>query len=60
MLALATGLSLAGLSLAGVQAAEWGNWRGPNYDGSTAEKNLPAQFSKTETVLWRVKMDGPR
>ena len=36
-----------GLSLAGVQAGEWGNWRGPNHNGSTEEKDLPAKFSKT-------------
>ena len=47
------------LSLAGMQAGEWGNWRGPNYNGSTDEKNLPAKFSKTENVIWSVKMDGP-
>ena len=48
-----------GLSLAGAQAGDWGNWRGPNYDGSTDAKNLPTKFSKTENVLWSVKMDGP-
>ncbi len=47
------------LALVGAQAGEWGNWRGPNYDGSTDEKNLPAKFSKTQNVLWSVKMDGP-
>ena len=47
------------LALVGAQAGEWGNWRGPNYDGSTDEKNLPVKFSKTQNVLWSVKMDGP-
>ena len=47
------------LSLAGIQAGEWGNWRGPNYNGSTDEKNLPAKFSKTKNVIWSVNMDGP-
>ena len=47
------------LALVGAQAGEWGNWRGPNYDGSTDEKNLPAKFSKTQNVQWSVKMDGP-
>ncbi len=56
----ATILALAaGMALIGVQAAEWGNWRGPNYNGSTDEKNLPAKFSKTKNVIWSVKMDGP-
>jgi len=47
------------MSAAGVQAGEWGNWRGPSHNGSTDEKNLPAKFSKTQNVLWSVKMDGP-
>ncbi len=50
---------VAFLTLVGAQAGEWGNWRGPNYDGSTDEKNLPAKFSKTQNVQWSVKMDGP-
>ena len=40
------------LLCAQTQAANWANWRGPNYDGSTDEKNLPAAFSKTNNVKW--------
>jgi outer membrane protein assembly factor BamB len=36
------------------QAENWPNWRGPNLDGSSPEKNLPAKFSKTEGVKWAV------
>lgn len=36
------------------QAENWPNWRGPNQDGSSPEKNLPAKFSKTEGVKWAV------
>ena len=54
MLALA-----AGMALTGVQAAEWGNWRGPNHNGSTDEKDLPVKFSKTQGVLWSAPMPGP-
>ena len=53
-------LALAvGMTAGGVKAGEWGTWRGPNHNGSTDEKNLPAKFSKTQNVLWSVKMDGP-
>ncbi|MBC8245456.1 MAG: PQQ-binding-like beta-propeller repeat protein [Verrucomicrobia bacterium] len=53
-------LALAvGMTAGGVKAGEWGSWRGPNHNGSTDEKNLPAKFSKTQNVLWSVKMDGP-
>ena len=40
-------------------AENWPQWRGPFLNGSTSEKNLPDTWSKTENVLWRVKMLGP-
>ena len=46
---------IAGAAMAG----EWGNWRGPNWNGSSDEKNLPAKFSPTEGVLWSADMPGP-
>ena len=52
-------VGLFSLSSVVLQSGEWGNWRGPNYDGSTDEKNLPTNFSKTKNVIWSVKMDGP-
>ncbi|MBI3878185.1 MAG: PQQ-binding-like beta-propeller repeat protein [Verrucomicrobia bacterium] len=39
-------------------AANWPHFRGPNYNGSTDEKNLPVQFSKTEGVAWSADMPG--
>ena len=49
-------LPLIALTLASTfaQAENWPNWRGPNQDGSSPEKNLPAKFSKTEGVKWAV------
>lgn len=47
ILALALAASFA-------QAENWPNWRGPNLDGSSPEKNLPAKFSRTENVKWQV------
>ncbi len=44
------GLVLVTASL--VQAGDWPQWRGPNFNGSTDEKNLPAQWSQTENVAW--------
>ncbi|MDF1810577.1 MAG: PQQ-binding-like beta-propeller repeat protein [Verrucomicrobiales bacterium] len=41
-----------------IHAENWDNWRGPNYDGSSNEKNLPAKFSKTENVKWKVDFPG--
>src|SRR5882757_6907502 len=40
-------------------AENWGPWRGPKFNGSTPEKNLPAKFSKTENVLWSMDLPGP-
>src|SRR5215207_3650944 len=42
-----------------IYAENWGQWRGPNFNGSTTEKNLPAKFSKTENVAWSVPLPGP-
>lgn len=40
-------------------AANWPNWRGPNYDGSTDETNLPTEFSRTNNVKWVADLPGP-
>ena len=39
-------------------AENWPNWRGPNQDGSSPEKGLPAKFSKTEGVKWAAELPG--
>jgi outer membrane protein assembly factor BamB len=40
-------------------AANWPHWRGPNYDGSSPEKNLPVNFSRTNNVAWVTPLPGP-
>jgi outer membrane protein assembly factor BamB len=50
------------LALAGTLAAHaenWPQWRGPYFNGSTSETNLPAQWSKTENVAWAAPLPGP-
>jgi outer membrane protein assembly factor BamB len=58
--------SLAALSLA-LQALlisfpgyaeNWPQWRGPFFNGSTTEKGLPVQWSKTENVAWVAPLPG--
>ncbi|MBA4147956.1 MAG: PQQ-binding-like beta-propeller repeat protein [Verrucomicrobia bacterium] len=39
-------------------AENWAQWRGPFFNGSTTEKNLPETWSKTENVIWSVPMPG--
>lgn len=53
---LALGLALLP---GGLSAANWSNWRGPNFDGSSPEKGLPATFSRTENVVWNAPLPGP-
>jgi outer membrane protein assembly factor BamB len=41
-----------------LRAENWPHWRGPQFNGSTSETNLPAQWSRTEGIVWRAKLDG--
>jgi outer membrane protein assembly factor BamB len=34
-------------------------WRGPNFNGSSAEKNLPSTFTRESGVAWSLKLNGP-
>ena len=40
------------------QAGDWPQWRGPLLNGSTDEKNLPAEWSMTENVAWSAELSG--
>lgn len=39
-------------------AGEWPHWRGPNFNGSTDEKNLPTEWSRTEGIAWSADLPG--
>ena len=39
--------------LATAQAADWPQWRGPRFDGSSPEKNLPSTWSTAEGIVWK-------
>jgi outer membrane protein assembly factor BamB len=49
-------LVLVALSVA--QASDWPQWRGPYFNGSTDEKNLPSNWSRTDNVAWSVDLAG--
>ncbi len=49
-------LVLLGAGYAG--AEEWPQWRGPFFNGSTTEKDLPTQWSKTNGVAWATPLPG--
>ncbi|MEW6160095.1 MAG: PQQ-binding-like beta-propeller repeat protein [Verrucomicrobiota bacterium] len=40
------------------RAENWPQWRGPNFNGSTTEKGLPAKWAKEEAV-WTLDLLGP-
>ncbi len=39
-------------------AGDWPHWRGPYFNGSTDEKNLPSVWSQTEGIAWSVELAG--
>jgi len=47
---------LAALLLPSLVAANWPQWRGPDMNGVSAEKNLPLKWSATENVAWKLAM----
>ncbi len=51
-------LAFALFSTAAAHAENWGQWRGPAFNGSSPEKNLPAKWSKTEGVKWSAPLPG--
>ena len=52
-----TCLLLAALTLT-ARADNWPQWRGPLFNGSSSEKNLPETWTK-ETVQWTAPLPGP-
>jgi len=46
------------LSLSPAHAEDWPHWRGPHFNGSTDEENLPATWTTTENILWRIDLPG--
>ena len=41
-----------------LSAENWPQWRGPTFNGTTTETNLPTKWSTTENVLWKVDLPG--
>jgi len=42
-----------------VYAANWAHWRGPEFNGSSPETGLPAEFSPSNHVKWAAELPGP-
>lgn len=41
-----------------VQGSDWPNWRGPFFNGSSDEKNLPSQWTISENIAWSADLPG--
>ena len=41
-----------------VYGADWPQWRGPYFNGSTDEQNLPAVLDPNQTLLWKTPLPG--
>src|SRR5262245_27857317 len=46
------------LTAVSVLSADWSQWRGPNFNGFTSEKGLPAEWTK-ESATWTANLPGP-
>lgn len=51
-------LSLVFLHSSLAFAGNWPQWRGPYFNGSSDEKNLPSTISPTENVKWSADLPG--
>src|SRR5262249_26810710 len=38
--------------------SNWPQWRGPDAQGVSNEKNLPTEWSETKNVLWKTDLPG--
>jgi outer membrane protein assembly factor BamB len=52
-----TALGLSAIS-APASADNWPQWRGPSANGISLETNLPAKWSTTENITWKLPMPG--
>jgi len=51
-----TVLLLLALGSAPAHAENWPAWRGPSANGISRETNLPARWSKTENITWKLDL----
>ena len=49
---------LAACTVSSLEAANWPQFRGPGFNGSSEEKNLPAAWSLTQNVVWKSTLPG--
>lgn len=52
-------LALLVVITSSAHANNWPQFRGPFFNGSTDEKNLPVKWSTTENIAWTAALPGP-
>ncbi len=52
-------LALSILCTLAARAENWAQWRGPAFNGSSPETNLPSSWSATDGVKWSAPLPGP-
>ena len=52
-------LAIFAFTAIAVRAENWAQWRGPDFNGSSPEKNLPSSWSDSEGVKWSTPLPGP-
>jgi outer membrane protein assembly factor BamB len=55
LIAVLATLAIAGTTL---RAENWPQWRGPNLNGLSNEKNLPLKWTTEENINWKLAMPG--
>src|SRR5437899_8422639 len=53
----AAGLTLC-VATTAARAENWPQWRGPHFDGSSAETNLPDTLDPKANVVWSTDLPG--
>lgn len=58
--ALFLGLALAAAAPASAADADaaWPHWRGPDHDGTSAERGLPVEWGPERNVVWKLPLPG--
>lgn len=47
-----------GVATTQLRAENWSQWRGPFFNGSSAETNLPTSWTREQNILWRRPLPG--
>jgi outer membrane protein assembly factor BamB len=57
-LVLALGPLLLAAPAPAARANNWPEWRGPDHDGVSTEKGIPAEWATDKNVVWKLPMPG--